>query len=232
VFQEEVGAEGTPHLQGFVYNKNQVAMSTLKQWNLRLHLEPARCIKSSLAYCSDATKRAPGGRIWQSGFEIPDERATYLLEEGDMFAWQTELLAELRGPPDERRITWYCDDFGGSGKTAFCKFALATFPSALFFSGGNFRDISHSVCKSTRTPTVVIVNLPRSSEGKVSYGAIEAIKDGIIQSGKYEGGFRLFAPPHVVIMSNFMPQLDQLSMDRWDIRILANNRRLLPPAPM
>lgn len=206
-----------------------MALSTLKQWNLRLHLEPSRCIKSSVAYCSDPTKRAPNGRLWQHGIEVPDERAVYLLDEVDMFLWQRQLVAELRGPPDERRITWYFDALGGSGKTAICKFLVATFPSCLFFSGGNFRDISHSVCKSTRTPTVVLINLPRSSEGKVSYGAIEAIKDGLIQTGKYEGGMRIFAPPHVVIMSNFMPQLDQLSLDRWDIRELFENR-LVPYA--
>lgn len=220
VFQEELGENATPHLQGLINNKCQVALSTLKSWNPRIHWEATRDIKSSIKYCSDPAKRKEAGRIWSFGFTLPDQPNLFLLDEVDLFAWQRALLEEIRQEPDERRITWYSDEQGGSGKTAFCKFALSTVPRCLFFSGGNFRDISHVVCKSKFDPRVVVLNLPRSSEGKVSYAAIEAIKDGIIQSGKYEGGFKMYAPPHLIVMANFLPDLTQLSIDRWDIRQL------------
>lgn len=143
-----------------------------------------------------------------------------MVKEQQLYAWQTELLVELRGDPHPRQIIWYFDAQGGSGKTAFSKFAMTTLPGTMFFSGGKFADISHLVIRSKFDPRTVIMNLPRSCEGKISYGAIEAIKDGIIQSGKYEGGCRIFAPPHVIVMANFMPDLTQLSLDRWEIRDL------------
>jgi len=199
-----------------------VALSTLKTWNPRIHWEATRDIKSSIKYCSDPEKRAPQGRIWSSGFSVAPDIPPYIIKPDQFYQWQTDLLQELAQEPHDRTIVWYCDEPGGSGKTALSKYILATVPSCLFFSGGNFRDISHAVIKSSYDPTVIIMNLPRSSEGKISYGAIESMKDGLIQSGKYEGGTRMYKPPHVIIMANFMPELSQLSLDRWQIRHIAD----------
>lgn len=223
VFQEEVGASGTPHLQGLIHNKNQVALSTLKGWNLRVHWEATRDIKSSITYCSDPAKRAPGGRIWNEGFTLKTA-PTHILDEVDLFDWQKELVQELRQDADERSIIWYCDRVGGSGKTALAKFILTHIHRAMFFSGGRFGDMAHAIIKSKFDPSTIVINLPRTSEGKVSYAAVEAMKDGIIQSGKYEGGWRLYPPPHVVVFANWMPQEDALSADRWTIRELENHR--------
>jgi len=226
VFQEEVAPDtGTPHLQGFVYHKNQVAVSTIKQWNPRLHWEAARSVFNSVAYCSDAAKRKPLGRVWSEGYQLPPEPTIYTIDEADLYQWQKELLVELRAPPDERRITWYSDAIGGSGKTAFAKFIMTTFPGSLFFSGGKFADMAYQVIRAKKDPAIIVINLPRTADGKVSYSAIESMKDGIIQSGKYEGGCRIYAPPHLVVFANFLPTVEALSLDRWDIRILEERRR-------
>lgn len=198
-------------------------MSTLKVWNPRIHWEHTRDIKSSVAYCSDPQKRAPNGRVWSAGFTIPTEDL-HILDFADLFPWQRDLVNDLREPADDRSILWYCDRLGGSGKTALAKHIIRNIPHAMFFSGGKFTDMAHQVVRSKFDPSVVVVNLPRTSEGKLSYAAMEAIKDGLLQSGKYEGGWRLYPPPHVVVFSNFMPEEDKLSADRWKIRELENNR--------
>lgn len=200
-----------------------MALSTLKGWNLRVHWEATRDIKSSIAYCSDPTKRKDAGRIWSSGFTLPTNRI-HILDEEDLFQWQKDLLVELREPADERTVVWYCDRLGGSGKTSISKFLMVNLPNAMYFSGGKFADMAHQVVKSKFDPSTIIVNLPRTSEGKVSYAAIEAMKDGILQSGKYEGGWRLYPCPHVVVMANWMPDLGALSHDRWTVRELENHR--------
>ena len=161
--------------------------------------------------------------MWSSGFTLPTD-TLHIIDEVDLFQWQKELIQELRGDPDERSIIWYCDRVGGSGKTALAKFIMHNLPRAMFFSGGKFSDMAHAVVKSKFDPSTVIMNLPRTSEGKVSYAAIEAIKDGILQSGKYEGGWRLYPPPHVVVFANWPPDLAALSEDRWTIRELHNHR--------
>jgi len=224
VFQEELGGEEwTPHLQGVVHNKTQVALATLKAWNPRLHWEASRSIYNSVKYCSDPEKRAPQGRIWSSGFDLPSQDDDDILQEANFHEWQRDLHAELKERPHPRKILWYYDAIGGSGKTALSKFLVSRFPSTHFFSGGKFADIAHTVVKSSFAPRLVVINLPRTSEGKISYGALEAIKDGLIQTGKYEGGHRVFPPPHVVVMANFRPDEAALSLDRWDIRTLHQN---------
>lgn len=200
-----------------------MALSTLKAWNLRVHWEPTRDIKTSIAYCSDPEKRAPNGKIWSSGFTLPVSNL-HILDAVDFFDWQKDLLDELKGEPDERSIIWYCDRLGGSGKTAFAKHVMVNLPKAMFFSGGRFADMAYAIIRSKFDPSAILINLPRTSEGKVSYAALEAMKDGILQSGKYEGGWRIFPPPHVIVFANWMPQEDALSADRWVIRELENHR--------
>lgn len=203
-----------------------MALSTIKAWNPRLHLEQTRSVVQSVAYCSDETKRR--GQIWTHGYSIPSTDRTYVLDPGDLYNWQTELVTELKTPSDnDRRIVWYVDLDGGSGKTAMARFILATFgPLALYLSGGSTKDILHQVVKHPRDPQVVLFNLARSQEGRLAYNALETIKDGLVQSGKYEGGMRMFAPPHVIVFANWMPDIAALSLDRWQIRTLRNNIRI------
>ena len=63
----------------------------------------------------------------------------------------------------------------------------------------------------------VFFGLSRDDASYVSYKSIEILKDGIGFSGKYEAHDILFNPPHVVILSNFAPNLSSLSLDRWII---------------
>lgn len=225
VFQEETGEGGTPHLQGFIHFNQPVALSTIKSWNPRLHLEQTRSVVQSVAYCSDPTKRT--GQLWHLGYSVPSQTRPWILKEDQLYDWQRNLAAEMELPANDRSIIWYQDATGGSGKTAMARYILATFGSkALYLSGGCAKDISYQVVKAKEDPCVVLFNLARSQEGKVSYAAMETIKDGLIQSGKYEGGMRMFAPPHVVIFANWAPDIAALSADRWMIRQLHNNRLL------
>jgi len=54
---EEVGAEGTPHLQGYVEFKHQKTLSALKKINKRIHWEIARGNRDqNIKYCSKENK--------------------------------------------------------------------------------------------------------------------------------------------------------------------------------
>lgn len=64
----------------------------------------------------------------------------------------------------------------------------------------------------------LVIDLPRSYEGKLAFGAVEAIKNGYISNTKYETGEKIFATPHVLIMANHPPyDLSEVSADRWQI---------------
>jgi hypothetical protein len=171
-------------------------------------------------YCTDIEKRR--GRVWASGFPVPKEGLD-LVAEADFHQWQRELAAELGGLPDRRRVIWYVDPEGGCGKTELCRHLVATYEQTLFLTSAAGKDLVHQVVKSKRDPKIVLINLSRQAEGKFSYASVEQIKDGLVFSGKYEGGTRIYPRPHVVIFANWPPDYAQLSLDRWDVRHLLHN---------
>jgi hypothetical protein len=185
-----------------------------------MHVERTRDIHKSVKYCSSLEKRC--GRIYASGFTIPKEGLD-LIEETEFYDWQRQLLAELGQLPHRRRIIWYYDQEGGCGKTELARHIISKYENALYLASAAGKDMIHMVAKQAKDPKIIIINLSRQAEGKFSYASVEAIKDGLIFSGKYEGCSRVFPRPHVVIFSNWYPDLSALTLDRWDIRVLRNN---------
>jgi len=171
-------------------------------------------LRSSIQYCSDAEKRS--GCVWSAGFSLPGEQVP-VLSRTDLRPWQELLVQNLGGPPDDRTIEWYYDYIGGQGKTAVCKHILSNFSDVLFLSTSSAKDASHQIVKRTKPYKIILINFPRQAEGKISYASMEAIKDGLVYSGKYEGGFKLFPPPHLIVFANWQPDVNQLSQDRWKI---------------
>jgi len=71
---------------------------------------------------------------------------------------------------------------------------------ATVLNNGAFNDIAMAL---PNDPKIVIFNFSRGLEERVNYNAIEAVKDGLIFSGKYESKTKIFNSPHVVIFCNF-----------------------------
>lgn len=72
---------------------------------------------------------------------------------------------------------------------------------------------------------IIIWNLPRTiCSSYISYQAIESIKDGLICNNKFECGSFICNSPHVVIFANCLPEFDKLSIDRWNIYKVNNNK--------
>lgn len=127
--------------------------------------------------------------------------------------WQDRLLKDVSYKPDDRKIIWYVDEKGGKGKTWIAKYLIAK-EKAAYFTNGKTADIAHAY-KGER---VCIFDFPRSSEEQINYGVVEKIKDGIVFASKYDSKTKVFDNPHVVVFSNFRPNMSAMSADRWDIR--------------
>jgi hypothetical protein len=52
------------------------------------------------------------------------------------------------------------------------------------------------------------------------YSLMEDLKDGLMFSGKYDGGPKLFDSPMVVVFANWEPDYTKWSADRYDVRKL------------
>jgi len=107
---------------------------------------------------------------------------------------------------------------GGVGKSQFAKYCVAT-QNCLFFEEGKKSDIMHLIFEAPEDRLeCMIVDVPRDNGNNISYKAIESIKNGMIYSPKYEGGYKLFNSPHIFIFANVAPQMERLSNDRWVIK--------------
>lgn len=129
--------------------------------------------------------------------------------------WQKKLETELNGFPDDRKIIWYNDPIGNTGKSTMGKYLLAKGDTA-YFTNSASKDISLAY-KGEKT---AIFDFTRDREGAINYSIIESIKNGVLFSAKYASQTKVYASPFVVIFANWMPDKSKMSLDRWDIRTL------------
>lgn len=215
--QEE--KEKTYHLQGAIQFKNPRRFSQLtKDWNGRVHWEKAKDWRKLRKYCCDPSKRMKQGKVWAKGSGPPVLKPDILEQEVELKPFQKEIVELTNKEPDKRTIHWYWDSQGGTGKSTLAR-DLAMMKKALYVSG-KASDIKYAVAEYVEEegdPQMVIVDVPRSSEGYVSYQALECLKNGIFFSGKYESKQVIFNRPHVVVFANFPPDRQKMSADRWHV---------------
>ncbi len=210
IFQLESGEKKTEHLQGCLELTNNMTLSALKKKLPTAHLEPCRDWKSSIKYCQKADTRIDGP--WTK--EVQIERPLKLLTE--FRPWQQKVVDSIEKEADDRTINWYWESEGGAGKTALAKWICAKKNACVVSGKGN--DCLYAIANwQNKNDLVVIFDFSRMTEEFISYMAIEKIKDGIFFSGKYESLMIMFNSPHVLCFANFPPQVEKLSLDRWNI---------------
>lgn len=215
-FQEEVGESGTPHLQGLIYFDNARTFAQMKQIHSKAHWEKTKCCKNSLVYCTDISKRAPNGNVYIKGWEI--EEPLDLLKPEDFKPWHNVFLDILKQKPEKRVIYWIFDPIGDSGKTEIAKYVFNVYKNKCFYcTGGKASDIINQVLEMNNNPFLFLMDLPRCIEGKISYNALEQVKNGFVNCGKYKGGTKIFNTPHVFVFANWLPDIHKFSLDRWRI---------------
>lgn len=217
VFQEETGKSGTPHLQGSIFLKNGKTFEAMK--NLlpnKIHLEIIRNKKSAGAYCCKEETRT--GNIYTN---IKKHKPiTDPLKDKPLYRWEKDILELINNNPDPRKIYWYYEPKGNTGKTSFCKHLCINRKDAIYLDGKS-ADMKYAIAMAIEEgniPTLILMDLTRSREEYISYEALESIKNGIFFNGKYKGKMVLFDNPHVIVFANFPPEEFKLSQDRWVIR--------------
>lgn len=223
VFQEEIGDNGTQHLQGTVRWVCKKRLKTIQNWEKQVeisnkgHWEKNKNNKHCIMYCSDPDKRAPTGQMWSQGILVPKPlRLIYELRPWQLKVWNIVKHECM----DDRTIHWVYDRPGKGGKTVFGKWLCAKHNGLMV--GGKAKDMHFGVADSMEkegcAPPIIIINIPRAST-KISYEGLESIKDGIFFSAKYKSTMCMFNSPHVVVFANFLPENigEKLSLDKWNI---------------
>ena len=216
IIGKEVGAEGTPHLQGYLSFTNRerpLSKIPIKQ----IHWEKARGNeKDNLNYCSK-----DGEIFMNKGMPKPLVKVTREM------LWAKQIKIADMFEEDEhaifgRKIYWFWEDNGNWGKSLLATHMI-DFMGAMEVSGASadiLCGVSQWIEKMGEAPRIIIFDIPRVNNGHVSYQAIEKIKDGKFFSGKYESGMVRFNKPHIICFSNEEPEKLKLSGDRWIIQEL------------
>lgn len=138
--------------------------------------------------------------------------------------WQYELWEELTmSEGDDRKIIWVFEEKGGTGKTVFSRSLMIDNPKDVLVttavSGAyHMATIIRNHIAEGWNGNIFLMNLTRAAEDHKIYEGLEAIRDGMITSQKYQGGTVLFDVKHLVVFANWLPNFDALSLDRWDVR--------------
>lgn len=215
IFENECGEQGTPHLQGYVCFKKKLRPLSLGL-NQKIHWEKIKGKEEhNIEYCSkDYREKKEGVKLWSHNIHI--KKPLKLIEPSKW--WQIEILSILQTEPDDRAVYWYWSEAGGIGKSQFAKYCVAR-ENCLFFEEGKKADIMHLIFEAPdERLEKIIIDVPRDNGNNISYKSIEAIKNGLIYSPKYEGGYKLFNSPHIIVFANQPPQEERLSADRWHIK--------------
>lgn len=218
---KEVGESGTRHLQGYLEFKSPKTFATIKKLLPKAHLEKARGTRQqNLAYCQKDND-------FVCNFPIPLKQQV-LMEYDDVIwrPWQQNIIDMYVDPPCKRTIHWIIDTIGNKGKSFLTRYLVVKHNIVL--ADGKKADVFHQIAKRLESEdevqgfSMVILDIPRHNADFTNYGLLEQLKNGLIMSGKYEGGTFVFPIPHVIVMSNAEPDYSKFSMDRWNIVNLDN----------
>lgn len=222
-FQEERGANGTPHLQGVCRFRKKLRTPSNK-FSFEAHWERMRGTpEQAKEYATKEETR--DGQTFTVNW--PEAAAPYVpshLAFDDLYLWQKEVVNYVKECDNDREILWIWEDVGNTGKSALARH-LVVKEGALMLSGKG-SDVKYGVVtycqKKPKGPPVVIYDIPRcldAGDGKlyVSYAGIEEVKNACFFSPKYESGMCVYEPPVVVCFANQPPEREKMSADRWKI---------------
>jgi len=218
VQSEACPTSGRLHLQGMVWCENKhrdTEFKLLKGGHFRKMKDELN--KSN--YCGkEYTFTGEYRAEW--GFPPPPP-PKYVEKIENFYDWEGDIIELLEKKPDKRTIYWFWETVGCKGKTTFQKYIFSNYDNCVVLSGKG-ADMKNGIVDYYNTnkklPKIILINIPRSAKGFVSYTGLEEIKDMFFYSGKYEGGMVCGECPHVLCFANEEPNYAKMSEDRFVVK--------------
>lgn len=213
---KEVGAKGTPHLQGYVEFPEKIRPMRYKGIPKEIHWGDKFGKPCKGSREDNVLYTSKDGNLAYSNMPEPKRP----LPEVELYGWQLPLRDYLLEVPDQRTIRWVWSQEGKRGKSNFIRYMVQNHGALVV--GGKAADMKYQIAQFVaqnpeRWPDIILVNLTRTVE-HVSWAGLEDIKDGIFASSKYESGMVNIPHPHIVIFANKVIMFEEkMSRDRWHV---------------
>lgn len=160
-------------------------------------------------------------RLNETSFgELPSVKFKNNDKEGE---WDSDTSFEMKGDGRIARtiITIYNPE-GRSLKTVCVKKLVASDPARFLAMQGisKARDITTQLSTALKNGwkgDTILINLTRQAADHKIYNSIEMCCDGLITTEKWIGETESWTCRNVVIFTNFMPNINAVTVDRWEI---------------
>lgn len=217
-FQKETTKSGKMHYQGRLHLKVKNRPATLAKhnpWLGDLSITSKANMKNYHYQRKEDDSKLEGP--WLSHPEDEDDYIPRDVRKMEKLTdWQEEFRKEL-AIIKEREIDIIYDPQGNHGKTAFVRWMCVHKLGAQVPFGNDFKDLMQIVMCIGPKP-IYFIDMPRAiKKEKLSalFSAIESIKNGYAYDTRYSFKQSYFDPPRVVVFTNNIPELEYLSIDRW-----------------
>jgi hypothetical protein len=133
-----------------------------------------------------------------------------------LLEWQEKVI-NLLDRQSDRSVLWIADEVGDTGKTWLSGY-LTRKHNFFLCVATTMKDIAMIFKRTTKASTSdgYIFDLSRGGYQNI-YDLLEGIKTQVIGSGKYDGTQVFLSSNKVVVFSNSLPEINELSEDRWNI---------------
>ena len=129
--------------------------------------------------------------------------------------WQRDLVDRLANPADDRSIDFVVDAEGGKGKTWLCRYMMTMNQKVQILGVGRKNDLAYLI---STDKTIFLFNVARGQMEFLSYSLLEALKDRMVISTKYQGEMKTWTDNvHVVVLGNEEPDYEKLTADRYNV---------------
>lgn len=124
-----------------------------------------------------------------------------------MFNWQRDLVEMVSMPAPGRKILWYWSEKGGMGKSAIAAWMWVNLGAALFTNAK-----SADLARAWKKERIILIDLTFASEDHTNYAALEAFKNGVVFSPKFDSATKARTRPWVVVFANRPPAVGEQTL--------------------
>jgi len=164
----------------------------------------------------------PRGLQMLASLYEPAPSSTGLPSVEQLYDWQANVLSKLALQPDNRKIIWVADPDGCNGKSTLVNICLRRdYVDQCILLDGRVADMAYAY----NGQRIVFFDITRTQADNLDhlYSFAEKLKNGVLFSSKFDSKPKIFDPPHVVFLSNSLPDMSKWTHDRYDIVNVSNN---------